>query len=283
MTMASISERAERFRALHRFRRLFVLPNAWDVASARLFEESGFPAVATSSAGICVSLGYRDGETIPWTGMLSAVRRIAEHLTVPLSVDLVGGFGRSSATLARHVREVVRAGAVGLNIEDEDPGGGRLVPLARQLERLRTIRRTAEELGVPLVLNARTDALYVGTGTPSERFDEAVRRALAFREAGADCVYPMRLVRRAEIARFLRLVPGPLNVMVRPGLPTLPVLERLGVRRVSFGPAASYAALGLLRRAGREILEDGSFRLLVQDALTFDELNRLADRRVGRA
>ena len=274
--MLALTEKAERFRALHRSPGTFVLPNAWDVPSARIFEEAGFPAVATSSAGAMVSLGYPDGERIPRSEYLAAVHRIAARLTVPLSADIVAGFGRSPEEVADTVRAAVGAGAVGINLEDQDPDGEGILPLDGQLDKLRTVRAVAEELGVPIVVNARTDVLGRGRGEPTERFREAVRRCRAFREAGADCVYPMRLVAREEIARFLEEVPGPVNVMVRPGLPPLADLSRLGVRRVSFGPAASYAAMGLLRRVGREILEEGSFRSLTEGAITFDELNRLA-------
>ncbi len=274
--MASRAERAERFRALHRAAGTFVLPNAWDVPSARIFEEAGFPALATSSAGVMVSLGYPDGEEIPRAEYLAAVRRIASRLSVPLSVDLVAGFGHSPAEVVDTVRAAVDAGAVGINLEDQDPEGDGVLPLELQLAKLRAIAELNDELGVPVVVNARTDVLWRGPGEPAERLREAVRRCREYREAGADCVYPMRLVAREEIALFLEEVPGPLNVMVRSGLPPLPELERLGVRRVSFGPAASYATFGLLRRVGREILEERSFRSLTEGAITFDELNRLA-------
>jgi 2-methylisocitrate lyase-like PEP mutase family enzyme len=279
--MSSLAERAERFRALHRGPGTFVLPNAWDVPSARVFEDAGFPAAATSSAGVMTSLGYPDGEGIPRTEYLAAVRRIASRLAIPLSADAVAGFGRTPGEVAATVRALVDAGAVGVNLEDQDPEGDGVLPLDGQLEKLRAVRALAEEVGVPIVLNARTDVLWRGPGSPPKRFREAVRRCRAFRDAGADCVYPMRLSAREEIAAFVGEVPGPVNVMIRPGLPSLAELERLGVRRVSFGPAASYAALGLLRRVAREILSERSFASLVDGAITFDELNRLAVARTG--
>ncbi|HYA11021.1 MAG TPA: isocitrate lyase/phosphoenolpyruvate mutase family protein [Thermoplasmata archaeon] len=277
--MLSLAERAERFRALHRAPRLFVLPNAWDVPSARVFEDAGFPAVATSSAGVMVSLGYPDGEEIPREVYVAAVRRIAAKLAVPLSADVVAGFGRTATEVADTVRAVVEAGAVGINLEDQDPATEALLPLPAQAEKIRAVRALGEELGVPLVINARTDALWRGGGAPEDRFREAVRRGRAFRDAGADCVYPMRLTDRAEIAAFVGEVPGPVNVMIRAGLPPLEELERLGVRRVSFGPGASYAALGLLKRIATEVLHERSFRSLIDGAITFDELNRLAEPR----
>ncbi len=269
-------ERAERFRALHGRRRLFVLPNAWDVPSARTFEDAGFPAVATSSAGLMVSFGYPDGQTMPRRELVAAVRRIADRLSVPLSADVVAGFGRSPGEVARTVRSVLGAGAVGVNLEDLEPSRGRLFRVGAQVEKIRAVRRTAEAVGIPLVINARTDALRHHPGTPTARFEEAVRRACAYRDAGADCVYPMGLTDAGSISAFVRAVDTPVNVMVRAGLPPVTELERLGVRRLSFGPSASYAAMGLLRRASREILTYGTFASLVDGAITFDELNLLA-------
>jgi 2-methylisocitrate lyase-like PEP mutase family enzyme len=270
------ADRAETFRSLHHRGTPLILPNAWDVASARLFEDAGFPAVATSSAGVMVSRGYPDGETMPWREYAAAVRAIAAHLAVPLSVDIVSGYGSSLRAVRSTVRAAMRAGAVGINVEDLRPAGGALVPSSSQASRIQAIRATADAAGIPLVINARTDALRNARGSPAARFSEAVRRARTYRDAGADCVYPMGLSDESGIGEFVARLECPVNVMIRPGLPPLPTLTRLGVKRVSFGPAASYAALGLLRRASAEILTRGTFRLLTDHGLTFDELNRLA-------
>ena len=274
--MPSQAEKAETFRALHRSARALVLPNAWDVPSARVFEDAGFPAVATSSAGIMVSHGYPDGEEMPRRELVSAVARIAERITIPLSADVVAGYGRTLRDVASTVRMVLDAGAIGINIEDLRPSHDGLVRLDSQLQRLESVRRVAKETGIPLVINARTDALRNAPGEENERLREAIRRAVAYRDAGADCVYPMGLTDAGSIATFVDALRCPVNVMVRKGLPPLAELEKLGIKRVSFGPSASYAALGLLKRASREVLDSGKFDLLVDGALSFDELNRLA-------
>ena len=274
--MSSQASRAERFRALHDRKSVLVLPNAWDVPSARMFEDEGFPAVATSSAGMLVSLGYPDGEDIPNREFVSAVRRIAKVLSVPLSVDVVGGFGNTPESVAKSVRAVVSAGAVGINIEDFVHSAKRLLPLEKQLDRLRSLIRLRKSLGVPFVINARTDAFRYAPGDDDAKLEEAIRRAKAFRDIGSDCVYPMGLTDSATISRFVRALDFPTNVMVRKGLPAVPELKRLGVARVSFGPSASYAALGLLRRASREVLEKGTYETLTEGAISFDELNALA-------
>ena len=273
--MPSPREKAEAFRALHRGPGVLVLPNAWDVATARVFEDAGFPAVATSSAALLVSLGYPDGEGIPRREMVASVRRIAASLAIPLSADVVAGFGRTPRGATATVRKILEAGAVGINLEDHDPSGPGLVPVRGQVRKLEAIRRLGTEMGIPLVINARTDALRHGAGSDTDRFEEAIRRSIAYRDAGADCVYPMGLADAPSISTFVRAVECPVNVMVRRGLPPIPELERLGVKRVSFGPAGAYAALGLLKRASEEIRVRGTYGPLVDGAISFEELNRL--------
>ena len=274
--MPSLKDKAEAFRVLHRSGRLFVLPNAWDVPSARIFENSGFPAVATSSAGMMVSLGYSDGEVIPWTEFLEAVRKIARVLTVPLSVDIVAGFGADASDVASRIKGIIEAGAIGINIEDFVHATQKLEPVEKQVGKLEAIQSQARSMGVPLVINARTDALRFAEGDNEAKLTEAIRRASAYRDAGADCVYPMGLVDSDSISTFVRALGCPVNVMIRRSLPSLPELEKLGVTRVSFGPGASYAAMGLLKRISKEILDEGSFKGLLEGAISFDELNSLA-------
>src|SRR5256884_9903062 len=153
------SKKAETFRRLHRGARILILPNAWDVASARLFEDAGFAAVATSSAGLMVSLGYPDGEAIDREEFIAATRRIARALSVPLSADIVGGFGRSPKDVVSTVRSVIEAGAIGINIEDSIHETKELLPIPAQVERLKAIRKLREALDVPFLIKRRTVAL----------------------------------------------------------------------------------------------------------------------------
>lgn len=277
--MASQRRKADSFRRMHRGKHILLLPNAWDVPSARMFENEGFGAVATSSAGLMVSHGYPDGEDMDLREMAEAVARISSALSVPLSSDIVGGYGSRAAIVRKTALAVIRAGAVGVNIEDLDHSAGKLVPLDMQLRKLEAVRKAGEDEGVPLVVNARTDALRHAPGSGAERFREAVRRAKAFRDWGADCVYPMGLAGAREIRDFVSALDCPVNVMLRKGLPDVGELEDLGIARLSFGPAASYATMGLLRRASREILKHGTFSALTEGAISFEELNALALRR----
>jgi len=274
--LRSQREKAEEFRKLHHGKKILILPNAWDVPSARMFEEEGFPAVATSSAGLMVSLGYPDGEVIGRTRYMGAVRKMVRVLPVPLSVDAAAGFGRSPAEVAVTAAEIIRAGAIGLNIEDFDPATKTLFTIRAQVAKLKAIRKVAERMKIPLVINARTDALRYSPGASDAKFREAIKRATSYRDAGADCVYPMGLVDSKEISAFVEAVRFPVNVMVRKGLPPIKALEDMGVARVSFGPYASYAAMGLLIRISREVQDNGTYGNLVEGAITFDELNNLA-------
>jgi len=272
----SQKDKAQDFRGLHHGKRILILPNAWDVPSARVFEDEGFPAVATSSAGLMVSLGYPDGEVMGRPEFMSAVERIARVLSVPLSVDIVAGFGKTTKEVVATVKAILKAGGIGINIEDFAHATKKLFPVERNVENVKAIRRLGDAVGVPLVINARTDALRFGTGDDEAKFEEAVRRATAYRDAGADCVYPMGLTEAGSISRFVKELDFPINVMVRKGLPPVSHLERLGVARVSFGPSASYATMGLLKRASKEVLEKGTYQNLVDAVISFDELNSLA-------
>lgn len=269
-------EKAKTFLELHR--ETFVLPNAWDVPSARVFEDAGFPAVASSSAGLMVSLGYPDGEAIDRGLFLSAMKRISQVLSIPLSADIVSGFGDSADAVAKLAGQIIGdIGAIGINIEDFSHGSMKLFPLDSQIAKLRAIRKTCDDLGVPAVINARTDALRYAEGDENARLEAAIKRAKSFRDSGVvDCVYPMGLTKEEDISKFVSELDFPVNVMIRRGLPPLPVLEKLGVKRVSFGPAASYATFGFLNRISRQIIDGRDYSGLVDGAISFDELNALA-------
>jgi 2-methylisocitrate lyase-like PEP mutase family enzyme len=229
--VGGLAERAEALRRLHTDSRLLVLPNAWDVASARLVVEAGFPAVATSSGAIAATLGYEDDDSMPVEEAFGAIGRIARSVSVPVTADLEAGYGLSPGEL---VERLLAAGAVGCNLEDTDHhGGAGLIDADENAERLRAVRRAATEAGVGIVLNARIDVLR-GEGARRELFEEAVRRARLYLEAGADCVFPIRLADDEPIGGLVRRVEGPVNV-VAAGAPPLARLAELGVARVSFG------------------------------------------------
>jgi 2-methylisocitrate lyase-like PEP mutase family enzyme len=276
MDRTTQARRAEAFRRLHDRSRILVLPNAWDVGSACVFAAAGFPAVATSSAGVAWALGYADGQHLSRAEMADAVRRIARRLTVPLTADMEGGYGDDAASAAETVRAVIAAGAVGLNLEDGTHRPGRpLLEMEVQVERVWAARRAADEEGVPVVLNARTDVYLAAVGDEAGRFEHAVRRANAYREAGADCLFVPGVSDAATIAALARAVNGPLNVLAGPGTPPVAELARLGVARVSVGGGPARAALTVTRRVAEELLGPGTYTSFTRDTLSYAEVNRL--------
>src|SRR5436309_13301048 len=186
MKTVSLQDQARTFKQLHTGPRILVLPNAWDVITARLIESVGFAAIATSSAGVAWALGYADGERISRGEMLAVVRRIASSASVPVTADMEAGYGPTPEAAAETARGVIAAGAVGLNLED-GTNDGRLVDVALHQDRIRAMRETGAAAGVPLVINARTDAFEVKEWSPSDRLTAAVRRANAYCAVGADC------------------------------------------------------------------------------------------------
>jgi 2-methylisocitrate lyase-like PEP mutase family enzyme len=276
--MAQEQAKAAAFRVLHSGREILLLPNVWDVASARLIEESGFKAAATSSAGIAFSLGYPDGQRISREEMLAAIARIAKAVRVPVTADVEAGYGKTPEDAARTARAVVDAGAVGMNLEDaigDSPSV--LVELPLQLEKIRAVREMASRVRIPLVLNARTDMYLLQIGDPAERYDETVRRLSAFREAGADCVFAPGLRDAPTIGRLVADLKCPINILAGPGSPSVPELSKLGVARVSLGSATMRATVGCLRRIAQELKATGTYSNL-EDAPSHAEMNRMMER-----
>jgi 2-methylisocitrate lyase-like PEP mutase family enzyme len=275
--MVQQQAKAAAFRVLHSGKEILLLPNAWDVASARVIEESGFKAIATSSAGIAFALGYPDGQVIPREQMLAAIARIAKAIRVPVTADVESGYGKTPEDAGRTARAVLDAGAVGMNLEDAmgDQGAG-LVDLSLQLERIRAVRELAGRLRVPLVLNARTDVYLLQIGNPEKRYDEMVRRLSAFREAGADCVFAPGLRDAPTIGRLVADLKCPVNILAGPSSPSVPELFSLGVARVSLGSATMRATLGCLRRIAEELKATGTYSKL-EDAPSHAEMNRMME------
>jgi 2-methylisocitrate lyase-like PEP mutase family enzyme len=225
-----LAERAEVLRRLHREPRPLVLPNAWDVASARLVVKAGFPVVATSSGAITATLGYEDNDSMPVDEAFGVVARIARSVSVPVTADVEAGYRLAPAEL---VGRLLDAGAVGCNLEDTDHhGGAGLLDADENADRLRAVKQAAADAGVDIIVNARVDVLRL-TGDRRDLFEEAVRRARIYLRAGADCVFPIRLSDDELIGEFVARVEGPVNV-VGAGAPPLARLAELGVKRVSF-------------------------------------------------
>lgn len=269
--MKTQNEKAELFRSLHHGPEILVLPNAWDCSSARIFEQAGFPAIATTSAGIAFSLGYTDGERIPQDLMLTTVARICAAVPIPMTADLESGYGDVAKTTAG----LIAAGAVGLNFEDMDHESCALVPIAAQTEKIAMIRRIAAGLGVNVVINARTDVFLAQIGDPATRFERACERLQAYIAAGADCVFLPGVADENIIRRVIETLKFPLNILAGANSPKIPRLRELGVARVSVGSGIMRATLGLMRRIAQELKTSGTYAALLEDTMPFAEANAL--------
>jgi 2-methylisocitrate lyase-like PEP mutase family enzyme len=284
MDMRKQAEKAEKFRKLHHGPRLLLLPNAWDVASARILEECGHPAIATSSAAIAYALGYVDGQRISRDEMLEVAGRIARATNIPVTADLEAGYGTTPKDMADTVKAAITAGIIGMNLEDvtgDDEGS--LVDLPLQVEKIRAIREAASSAGVPFVLNARTDIYLMPIGPEATRFERTVERLRAYREAGADCLFAPGVYDVETIKRLVKAVEAPLNILANPACPPVAEMEKAGVARVSAGSGIMRAAIGLVQRIAKEMLEARSCEMMFAGATPFIDLKRMMTRHANEA
>jgi 2-methylisocitrate lyase-like PEP mutase family enzyme len=266
---------AAAFRRLHHGPEILVLANCWDVASARVLENAGVPAIATSSAGVAFSLGYPDGQRISREEMLAMVARITRAVKVPVTADVESGYGPRPEDAARTALAVIAAGAVGMNLEDSSSESDTdLIDISLAVEKIRAVREAGSKAGVPLVINARTDVYLNEIGAPDSRYDHVLRRAVAFRDAAADCIFVPGIKEPDLIARFVKDLTFPINILAGPGFPSVSELQRLGVARISLGSKPMLAGLGLLRRVAAELRGSGTYAAL-EGAVTYAEMQKL--------
>ena len=254
-----LAQAATTLRALHHGDGPLILANVWDVASATAVERAGAAAIATTSSGVAAALGYPDGEVIAVAEMFAAVRRISAAVSVPVTADLEGGYGLAPADL---VDRLLAAGAVGLNLEDTDRSGAGsdgLISAEDAAARISGVREAAERSGVPIVINARVDVFLRGERDSEERLSQALRRGRIYLDAGADSIYPIGLDDREVIRRIVHELGAPVNILLRPGSPTLEELRALGVRRISVGGGLARHADSHIEGLARQLLSgDGS-------------------------
>jgi 2-methylisocitrate lyase-like PEP mutase family enzyme len=273
--MDSQTNKAIQFRQLHLGPGVLILPNAWDVASARIFEEAGFPAIATTSAGIAFSLGYPDGQRIPREEMMARFSRIARAVKVPVTADVESGYGSTSEDVAKTTRELIEAGVAGMNPGGRDgPAGSTPESPGISGRKIKAARDAAVHQHTQFVINARTDVYLLPGGNPDADYAEALRRLVAFRDAGADCVFAPGLNHAETIGRLAKAIECPLNILAGVAAPSIPELEKLGVARVSVGSGPMRATLGLLRRVAEELKSSGTYTSMA-GAMPYAEANKL--------
>ena len=253
-------ERGRRFQQLHSSNATFLMPNAWDEGSAVMLASAGFPAIATTSAGICFSLGLPDRESeVSKDDMLSRVGKIAGVVDLPVSADLHSGYGSNPEEVSETIKHAIQAGLVGANLEDysENPSQP-LFDIKHATARIQAARHAADESGIPFVITARTDTFLTGA---DNAFAETIERCSAYREAGADCLFVPGASDPETIEALVRELNGPLTVVMGLQGSTLNVkqLESLGVRRITIGGSLARASFGLIRKAAAEMFDSGSF------------------------
>ena len=249
----SVGDRRARFRALHAAEELFVIPNPWDVGSARLLASFGFQALATTSAGFALALGKLDA-SVSRAELVEHVAHLAAATDLPLNVDSERCYPDDPGGVSETVAMLAEAGAAGFSIEDYDPGSGAIDDVGVAAERVAVAADAAHRLSEPMVLTARAENHLRGV----QDFDDTIARLLAYREAGADVVYAPGLSDLGQIAAVVETIGLPVNVLALPNGPSVPELASVGVRRVSTGSLLANAAYGALKAGAAELLADGT-------------------------
>ena len=264
-----MSDLIKAFHKLHSGSDLLVLPNAWDAGSARLFEEVGAKAIATTSGGVAWALGYPDGNALPAKLLASVVSRIVDVIHVPLTVDFEAGYSDEPKKVAENLKPIIDAGAAGINIEDGEGSPDLLVLKIEQ------IRKEAEKRGVKLFINARTDVYLNEFGTPELRVRETFSRAARYRAAGADGIFVPGLCENSDVKTVVTEVKMPVNVMAWPHLTSARELFKLGVRRLSSGTAIPQVVWNHAAELAQNFLKTGSASHVSENAMPYSKLQGL--------
>lgn len=251
--MSTQAERLSQFRALHAPGRLLVLPNAWDAASARLAQEAGAAAIATSSAAVAWCHGYADREHTPTETVLAAVREILRVVSVPVTVDSEAGYSADPEQVAAHVMALIEAGAAGINLED----GTEPPELLRA--KIAAIKRAAKAQGADIFVNARCDVYLQNLAPDDRKLDESLRRGKLYAEAGADGLFMPGMADVAQIREVVNTIDLPVNILIMRNVPAIAELKAAGVRRVSAGALIGRAAYGQAQRATKMLLDEGRY------------------------
>lgn len=270
-------KKAAAFLTFHHGPQPLILPNAWDVASSKIFEIEGFRAIGTTSAGISASLGYPDGQKMSLEENLNVVSRIVNHIDLPISADIEAGYADTAEDVAKSAEVLLKTGAVGLNLEDSTGDISKpLYDVSFMVEKLKAIREMSSLKDIHLVVNARTDTYLIDDYKTRNRIQHTINRANAYREAGADCIFVPDVgdLDTDTIALLTKEINAPLNIIVGAHSPPLAKLEEIGVARISLGPRPMRAVLAFLRKIARELLKKGTYDSMTKDTLSYSEVNQ---------
>jgi 2-methylisocitrate lyase-like PEP mutase family enzyme len=268
------NSKSRKLRDLVRAPEILIMPGAYDVLSALLFQQLGFQAIQCTSGGIAAALGYPDGEVMSRDLFIQLTSSFAAAVSVPVNADGEKGYGDEDG-VKETVRALIAASVAGMNLEDSiAKGGSGLVELSQQLRKIKSVMDTKQELGSEFFLNARVDSFHVMTNDPNKALDEAIRRGNAYAEAGVDCIFYLSLHAAETIGRVAKEVKAPISILAGPQSPSVSELQDLGVARVSYGSGFMKAAITGTKRLAQEILEKGTCSLL-KDGMQTPEINAL--------
>jgi 2-methylisocitrate lyase-like PEP mutase family enzyme len=271
------AEKAKQFHDLHHSGKLLILPNIWDVLGAKLLEDVGYAAIATASAAVAYSNGYKDGENISFSEVLYILKRIANSVDLPVTADVESGYAANENELEKNIHQLIDMGIVGINIEDTDKQTKTLLPVEAQCKRIELIKNVSRESNVPLFINARTDTFIHEKNFTSiqQQLDETIQRGDAYKAAGADCFYPILAHDQQHIQTIVEAVNMPVNILMMPGIPELSVLQQMGVARVSLGPGFLKYAVKSMRDLALKLQQQEGLAEITGNDITSDYLKKL--------
>lgn len=269
-------DKATTFKELHHTGNLLVLPNVWDPLGALLLESLGYKALATASASIAYSNGYRDGQNIPFTEVIHVLEKIVRSVNIPVSADIESGYAGNNSDLGENIKKLIDTGIAGINFEDSLHDQDGLTPIKEQCKKIALIRKIADQKNSNLFINARSDVyLKAGNLADEEKIEEIIRRGNAYKDAGADGFYPMILQDRAKIERVISEVKLPTNILLLPGIPDFEELQKMKLARLSLGPGFLKIAMKAMKDVGEKLLKYEGMEEVKNNPVTGDYLNHL--------
>ena len=273
-------EKGKVLHELHHNGKLLILPNVWECSGAAMLENIGYPAIATSSSAVAGSNGYDDGENLPFSDLLNILGKIVRSVNVPVTADVESGYAKDNSMLAENIKKLINVGIAGINFEDSHHGEQKLIPVEEQCEKIFLIKKTASEMGMPLFLNARTDSYIKNNQLPDkEKLSQTIQRGKAYKEAGADCLYPITLKNRKDYETIIKEVGLPVNILLLPGIPGFSELKEAGVARLSLGGNFIKFVIGKMKNAAEELLNFNGMDEITNSSVTTDYLNKLISKK----
>lgn len=272
------SRKAEDFRQLHHQDTPLILPNIWNPLGALMLQEMDYKAVATSSSAIAQTLGWPDGEKLPFDLLLKSLKLISDKVSIPVSADVESAYASIENELEENINLLLDTGIAGINYEDSDKKTGELIPIEDQVRRIHLIRKISEARDIPLFINSRIDTYAHGDHlTTDQKLQETVKRAEAYKNAGADCVFPILITDPNHIKTLISEVDLPLNVMVFPGIPDLKELAQMGVKRISLGGGFMKIALQPMKKLAEKLQNLEGLDELFENEINSAYVNKLID------